>query len=671
MTRCIFATICLHLQLPYFIFTTRIFKCGKQNTNTTLFFAKQETIMDQTRSESESHRLIQELIAVSLYCISYLRGLFPEDYYYDCKYYDTAEPSSDSNFILTKKLQQKGNNEINMFINYIDKGINEAIKLEYLKGVLFEIFLSKEQPELICESYLFTINYLSQQVSLNDAVSFQATTNTIIQSILGIIKRLILLTQTFDRLPDKKYFAIRLLFNESCPVLYQPPYFQDTTYAKPSSITVEQEYSGLEIGQINAYTNCVKMNILVETCKMENCNSIDPFDLVDKQKYQCEALSSCDVDLDEYLDHPNTIEVQILEPKTGTFDIANCRKCNASIYPVAYGYDKSFKNSITCFKCLLQNRFDDNLGILMSIRLLWQFYMMNEFPSFEKSKELIQLVHTGSIVHVFNKMFSDKLLVVTNKAMFRPNTVDFIAGCGSFIPAMEGIVANDGKQLQKYSEYFVSFVPRMCTFPSFFAYDKKLDSLYFPNYLVQRADFVLSNLRKFKAGSPGRHIVRSSSSSSVSLQLSKTNSKSGTIRKLKSGCPAPGRGRGRCRGRPSLGWKNNTSVSQNSKTPSLVKPSLYQSGSVYSQSNSIIESTNDMTPLQLNEDSSPTTVVECSTQNISETLDDLSFEESLQYLSQSQEVQIVKCKQQQQQEQQYYPQKSYQKKKRARKQTYI
>ena len=99
---------------------------------------------------------------------------------------------------------------------------------------------------------------------------------------------------------------------------------------------------------------------------------------------------------------------------------------------------------------------------------------------------------------------------------------------------------------------------------------------------------------------------------------------------------------GRGRGRPSL-------------VSSLFKPSLHPSGSIYSQSNSIIESTNDMTPLQLKEESSPTTVVECSTQNISETLDDLSFEESLQYLSQSLELQIVKCKQQQQQEQQYYP----------------
>ena len=113
---------------------------------------------------------------------------------------------------------------------------------------------------------------------------------------------MILLTQTFDRLPDEKYFAIRLLFNESCPVRYQPPYFQDATYAKPSSITVNQGYIGLEIGQMNAYNNCVKMNILVETCKMENCHSIDPFDLVDKQIDQFEAVPSCNIDLDEYLD---------------------------------------------------------------------------------------------------------------------------------------------------------------------------------------------------------------------------------------------------------------------------------------------------------------------------------------------------------------------------------
>ena len=66
--------------------------------------------------------------------------------------------------------------------------------------------------------------------------------------------------------------------------------------------------------------------------------------------------------------------------------------------------------------------------------------MMNEFPSFEKSLELIHLVHTGSVVHVFNKMFSDKILVVTNKAMFGPNSVDFISGSGSFIPTVEGII---------------------------------------------------------------------------------------------------------------------------------------------------------------------------------------------------------------------------------------
>ena len=52
------------------------------------------------------------------------------------------------------------------------------------------------------------------------------------------------------------------------------------------------------------------MNILVETCKLENCHSIDPFDLVDKQIDQFEAVPSCNIDLDEYLDDPNMTEVQ-------------------------------------------------------------------------------------------------------------------------------------------------------------------------------------------------------------------------------------------------------------------------------------------------------------------------------------------------------------------------
>ena len=46
----------------------------------------------------------------------------------------------------------------------------------------------KEHPQLDCESYLFTINYLRQEVSINDETSFRATKNTIIQSIQELSK---------------------------------------------------------------------------------------------------------------------------------------------------------------------------------------------------------------------------------------------------------------------------------------------------------------------------------------------------------------------------------------------------------------------------------------------------------------------------------------------------
>ena len=63
-------------------------------------------MVGQAELTRESHKLIQELIAVSLYCISYLRDLFPENHYSDYKYYDTTEPTSDSNFILTKNYRE-------------------------------------------------------------------------------------------------------------------------------------------------------------------------------------------------------------------------------------------------------------------------------------------------------------------------------------------------------------------------------------------------------------------------------------------------------------------------------------------------------------------------------------------------------------------------------------
>lgn len=157
--------------------------------------------------------------------------------------------------------------------------------------------------------------------------------------------------------------------------------------------------------------------------------------------------------------------------------------------------------------------------------------MMNEFPSFEKSLELIHLVHTGSVVHVFNKMFSDKILVVTNKSKCSVPILQIL------FPEVEALSQRQ-KVLSPMMVNNYRNIPNIL-FPLFpecaqsrrFAYNKKLDSVYFPNYLVQRADFVLSNLQKFKAGSFGKRIVGSSSSSS--LQVTKPNSKSGAICKLK------------------------------------------------------------------------------------------------------------------------------------------
>ena len=76
---------------------------------------------------------------------------------------------------------------------------------------------------------------------------------------------------------------------------------------------------------MNALQQLCQMNILVETCKLENCHSIDPFDLVDKQIDQFEAVPSCNIDLDEYLDDPNMTEVQSQKQKTNTFEVTNCR----------------------------------------------------------------------------------------------------------------------------------------------------------------------------------------------------------------------------------------------------------------------------------------------------------------------------------------------------------
>ncbi|RCK61048.1 Meiosis-specific protein HOP1 [Candida viswanathii] len=532
----------------------------------------------------ESRNLVHELISISMYCITYLRNLFRETSYCDSKYFDSVDPDLNSSYICIKKLRKGASKTTDTFIDYIETGIYQAIHLKYLKGILFNIHASENTPFQSKESYLFGIDYTRQLVSINDEETI--STDSITKNIHALVKRLIVLTQTLDTPTSQRFFTIRLLFNESCPPEYQPPFFQDASLIEPNVIRLEADSQGLQIGTLDTGESRASINVLVEKRSSDSYVDVDPFDLLadDYASFEDDSLNS--LHLGDFLGTASGATQALYSPM-----LVKCKVCGSAIDPVASGYDEPLLAEIPCYDCMFKGDVDPDLVVLQKVRLLWNFYLNNDFPSFQKSLQIMDVTDKAVIRKVFQRMFHDGTLVVTSKATFATNSVEFQKGSGVFVPTLDGIIDNRGTEMLPNREYYVSFVPKLSEKLNFLSYDKKLNFIYFPNYKILKRNFVAVNLNKFKSTNPVYQ-----------------------------------------------GEGETKEVAVDGQPQSLAEPQNQSGGSVYSPTSNESESTNQSTPTH--KETSPTTVhseeeeKEEEEAEISHHLADLSFAESLQFLSQ-------------------------------------
>lgn len=463
----------------------------------------------------ESRNFVFELIGISMYCITYLRNLFPETSYCDAKLFDTLDPDLTSSYICVKKLRKDASKSSDIFIDYIEKGIFQAIRLKYLKGILFNIHASKNSTCQSEETYLFGIDYNNNLVSLNNEET--VTGDSITRSTHTLVKRLIVLTQTLDTPTRGKFFTIRLLFNEACPPKYQPPFFQDATFLEPNIIRLEADSQGLEIGFLKTSEGSAQINVLVAKRNSDNCVDVDPFDLLadDYLSFDDDSLNS--LHLSSFVENsPEPVEAtQIIVP----LELVKCKICHKEINPVAQGYDQPLVRDIPCFECLFKGNIDPDLVILQKVRILCFHYQNYGFPDFNESLDIIKVKDPEIIKIVFNRLFNDGILVITNKAQFATNSVEFRHGSGIFSPSLEGIIDNNGTKLIPNREYFVSFVPKLSDKMNYLVRDSNLSSIYFPNYKVLKLSLVMNNLNKFRKTNPNNNGEQSKDDSPVTAHI--------------------------------------------------------------------------------------------------------------------------------------------------------
>lgn len=201
------------------------------------FAQKTKTVSKTAMSQEQSTKLLHTTLMMSFGCVAFLRGLFTDENFVDQRFcprkfekdYDPEDPAMKVDSIRVKTLARGKSAQVDMFLDWIDHGVLDAIQKNYLKGLVLAIFLDESKPGELHEAYTFSFCYTDGKVKLEVNNSEPETVSLLNarQAIQHLMRRFIIITQGLNNLPEKKFVTMRMLFNDSCPKNYQPEGFRD------------------------------------------------------------------------------------------------------------------------------------------------------------------------------------------------------------------------------------------------------------------------------------------------------------------------------------------------------------------------------------------------------------------------------------------------------------
>ncbi|KAI9006141.1 DNA-binding protein, partial [Gaertneriomyces semiglobifer] len=171
----------------------------------------------------QSLNLVRNLLGTTLGAITYLRGLFPEENFKDTTMGGLA----------LKSLQRDITVEADELMDWLERGCFDALAKQYLKTMIFGVYLDPNDPEKLVEAYTFGFSYPDKDrwcitITSNGKEQFRLKTRgEIMKATSEMLRRLLVLTQTLRPLPEKAYITMKLFYyDEVTPADYEPPFFR-------------------------------------------------------------------------------------------------------------------------------------------------------------------------------------------------------------------------------------------------------------------------------------------------------------------------------------------------------------------------------------------------------------------------------------------------------------
>ncbi|KAK7275541.1 hypothetical protein RIF29_16660 [Crotalaria pallida] len=228
-------------------------------------------------TEQDSLLLTRNLLRIAIFNISYIRGLFPEKYFND-----KSVPALEMKI---KKLMPL-DAESRRLIDWMEKGVYDALQKKYLKTLLFCVCEAIDGPMI--EEYAFSFSYSDsdkQEVSMNinrtgnkkgGTFKYNSTTEITPQqmrsSACKMIRTLVQLMRTLEKMPEERTILMKLLYyDDVTPADYEPPFFRGCTDEEAYHPWSKNPLK-MEVGNVNSkhFVLALKVKSVLDPCEDDN-----------------------------------------------------------------------------------------------------------------------------------------------------------------------------------------------------------------------------------------------------------------------------------------------------------------------------------------------------------------------------------------------------------------
>nr|XP_041575327.1 HORMA domain-containing protein 2 isoform X1 [Taeniopygia guttata]XP_041575328.1 HORMA domain-containing protein 2 isoform X1 [Taeniopygia guttata]XP_041575329.1 HORMA domain-containing protein 2 isoform X1 [Taeniopygia guttata] len=284
-------------------------------------------------TEQQSLVLVKRLLAISVSCITYMRGLFPESSY-GTRYLDDLCLK-----ILREDKSCLGSLQIVKWI----QGCFDALEKQYLHVAVLAIYTN---PEAVTEMYQFKFKYKNKVPQMDISSNHREfvaglCSKDVKQASRLLLRTLYLLMQDLGPLPNDITLSMKLLYyNHVTPKDYQPPGFKED--GSTGDLLFAGDPINLKVGSVSTDFHLMKVRVTTEKRRVKRADS----SLIQKNGPTEISYQGLDCEEDEEEEectknHPCSVRADSNEHEGDKSDTHPGRKTEASSFCLE---DKGSKN---------------------------------------------------------------------------------------------------------------------------------------------------------------------------------------------------------------------------------------------------------------------------------------------------------------------------------------